>query len=68
MPPEAYVLLERCLIVKTQGYKWSDFTGEPGPPPTDWLKETQMGLQEIAAFEGREAVRRAKNGSPTSYE
>lgn len=61
VPPEAYELVERCLIVKTQGYTWGDFTGESGPPPTDWLKETQMGLEEIAAFEGRELAKRMKN-------
>jgi len=41
------------LIIKTQGYKWFDFTGIAGPPPTDWLKETQMGMVELAAHEAR---------------
>lgn len=62
MPPQAYELLERCLIVKAQQYTYRDFTGEPGAPPTDWLKETQMGLEELSAYEGRELARRAKKG------
>lgn len=63
MPPEAYALLERCLIVKTQHYTYSDFVGYPSPPPTDWLKETQMGLEEIAAHEARLLERRARRRS-----
>lgn len=55
IPAEAYELLERCLIVKAQHYTWNDFSGIPGPPPTDWLKETQMGIEELSAYEGRVA-------------
>lgn len=53
--PEAFEILERAIIIKTQDYTWADWSGIPGPPPTDWLKETQMGLTALAAHEGRAA-------------
>lgn len=57
---QARAVIERCMVIKLQHYTWRDFSGVDTEPPADWLRESQMGMEEINAWEYREQIRRAK--------